>query len=79
MRAILGRKIRNEVASTTVPATRIDHVLFTMSGNAAPQALADNLHVAGADRTHTVIHLRIDDHQDFIKTTYEGALAVGDA
>jgi Cap4 SAVED domain len=77
--AILGRTIRNEVASRTVLASRIDHALFTMSGNAAPQALADNLQAASADRTHTVIHLRIDDHQDFIRSSYEGALALGDA
>lgn len=78
-RAVLGRTIRNEVATKTVPATRIDHVLFTMSRNAAPGALATNLHTASADRTHTVIHLRVEDHQDFIRLTYEGALAVGDA
>jgi hypothetical protein len=45
----------------------------------APQALADNLQAASADRTHTVIHLRIEDHQEFIKLSYEGALALGDA
>lgn len=77
--AILGRTIRNEVASKTVPAARIDHTLFTMSGNAAPQALAVDLQAASADRTHTVIHLRIEDHQDFIKSSYEGALALGNA
>lgn len=78
-KAVLGRTIRNEVASKTIPATRIDHALFTVSGNAAPQALADDLEAASADRTHTVIHLRIEDHQDFIRTSYEGALALGDA
>jgi Cap4 SAVED domain len=78
-KAILGRTIRNEVANKTVPAARIDHVLFTMSGNGAPQALVDDLQAASADRTQTVIHLRIEDHQDFIRTSYEGALALGDA
>lgn len=75
--AQLGRTIRNEVANKSVPATRIDHTLFTMSGNAAPQALADDLQTAGADRTQTVIHFRIEDHQEFIRVTYEGALALG--
>ncbi len=78
-KANLGRTIRNEVASRTVPAARIDHALFTMSGNAAPQALSDNLQAASADRTHTVIHLRIEDHQDFIRLSHEGALNLGDA
>ncbi|NEJ83496.1 DUF1837 domain-containing protein, partial [Rhizobium leguminosarum] len=40
--ATVGRAIRNEVANRAVPATRIDHALFTMSGNAAPQALIDD-------------------------------------
>lgn len=75
--AALGRTIRSEVALRTVPANRIDHVLFTMSGNAAPQALADDLAAAPAGRTQTVAHLRIHDHQDFIRVSYEGALALG--
>ena len=60
------------------PPPKIDHVLFTLSGNAAPQALAADLQAADASRTHTVIHLRIEDHQDFIRVSYEGALALGD-
>jgi Cap4 SAVED domain len=75
--AALGRTIRNEVATRTVPATRIDHVMFTMSGNAAPQALVEDLQSASTDRTHTVMHLRIEDHQDFIRVSYEGALNLG--
>ena len=76
--AALGRIIRNEVASRAVPSDRIDHALFTMSGNATPRALFDDLRGAGVDRSHTVIHLRIDDHQEFIRLSYEGALALGD-
>lgn len=76
--AQLGRRIRNEVALRAVPAIRIQHSLFTMSGNAAPQALANDLQAAGLNRNHSVIHLRIEDHQEFIRLTYEGALALGD-
>ena len=68
--AALGRTIRNEVANRTLPAARIDHALFTMSGNAPPQALTDDLHSVGAERTHTVVHLRIADHQDFIRVDH---------
>lgn len=73
----LGRSIRNEVANHAVPATRIEHVLFTVSGNAPPQALDDDLAAASADRPHTVIHLHLNDHQDFIATSYEEALKIG--
>jgi hypothetical protein len=64
--ATLGRMIRNQVGSRTIPASRIEHAMFTMSGNDTAQALIDDLNAASADRTHTVIHLRIEDHQDFI-------------
>ena len=77
--AALGRAIRNEVATRTIPPDRIEHALFTMSENATPNALAVDLEAASVDRTHTVIHLQIDGHQEFIKATYEGALALGDA
>lgn len=76
-RADIGRHIRNEVAIRSMPAERIDHVLFTVSGNTAPAALAADLARADNVRTHTVIHLRIDDHQEFIRSTYQGALALG--
>jgi hypothetical protein len=50
-----GRLIRNEVATRTIPADRIDHVFFSFSGNATPDALAEDLDNAGNDRTHTVM------------------------
>ncbi|MWA29848.1 Hachiman antiphage defense system protein HamA [Burkholderia pseudomallei] len=74
----LGRKIRNEVALRSVPAARIDHALFTMSGNPPPRALVMDLAGASLDRNHIVAHLHIADHQEFIRTAYEGALALGD-
>jgi hypothetical protein len=75
--AALGRKIRNEVVNKSVPATRIDHAFFAMSGNAPLRALTDDLGALSAERTHTVVHLRITDHQEFIRAAYEGALALG--
>jgi hypothetical protein len=78
-KAALGRKIRNEVVLKAVPAARIDHMLFTMSGNATPEALVEDLAAASDDRRQTVVHLRIEDHQHFIRISYEGALALGDS
>jgi Cap4 SAVED domain len=76
-RRTLGRRIRNEVAARAAPPSRIGHVLFTVSGNAAPQALHDDLQAADAVRPHAVVHLRIEDHQTFIQASYERALALG--
>lgn len=76
--AALGRVIRNEVALKTLPANQIEHALFTFSANAPPQGLIDDLEAAGAERNHTVLHFRVEDHQDFIKTTFEGAIDLGD-
>ena len=76
-RRALGRKIRNEVATRAVPPGRIGHVLFAVSGNAAPLALLEDLQVADTVRPQIAIHLRIEDHQAFIRTSYERALALG--
>jgi hypothetical protein len=73
----LGRAIRNEVANRAVPPERIAHVMFTISENATPQALADDLTAATNDRPHIVIHVQVTDHQNFIKTSYEEALKIG--
>ena len=73
----VGRKIRNEVASRAAPPARTSHMLFTMSGNATPQAQLDDLAAAGGNRPHLSIHLRIEDHQAFIQACYERALALG--
>lgn len=74
----MGRAIRNEVGLKTLRPSRIDHVLFTVSGNAPPKALEDDLASTDEGRTHTVINLRIEDHQDFIADIYKGALDLGD-
>jgi hypothetical protein len=73
----LGQALREEVGTKSLPATRIDHVLFTMSGNVPPEALEDDLKAASSGRNHTVINIRIEDHQQFIAETYEGAEKVG--
>lgn len=76
-RRALGRKIRNEVVTRAAPPGRIGHVLFTVSGNATPQALRDDLQAADTIRPQVAVHLRIEDHQEFIRTSYERALALG--
>lgn len=76
-RRTLGRKIRNEVATRAAPPGRIGHVLFAVSGNAMPQALLEDLRAAEAVRPQIAIHLRIEDHQVFIRTSYERALELG--
>jgi hypothetical protein len=76
--AELGRTIRKEVGTKTLRPNRIDHVLFTLSGNAPPPALKNDLEDADARRTQTVINLRIEDHQKFIAEIYKGAAKLGD-
>lgn len=77
--AELGRAIRKEVGLKALRKARIDHVLFTLSGNAPPAALADDLLAADAGRRHTAVSLRIEDHQDFIASIYKGALDLGNS
>ena len=74
----LGKKLRTEVAARVVPPERIGHVLFTLSGNGAPQALLDDFAAAEVDRSQAVANLHIVDHQAFIAASYEKALELGD-
>ncbi|MGK0129809.1 Hachiman antiphage defense system protein HamA [Pseudomonas aeruginosa] len=76
-RRALGRKIRNEVASRAASPARISHMLFTLSGNAIPQAQRDDLAAADGNHPHYSVHFRIADHQAFIRACYERALALG--
>ena len=74
----LGRTIRDAIGDKTIRTSRVDHMLFTMSGNAPPPALKTDLEEAGADRTHYVVNLRVEDHQEFIAEMYEEAQKLGD-
>lgn len=75
----LGRTIRDGIGNKTIRASRVDHMLFTMSGNAPPPALKADLDDASTDRTHYVVNLRVEDHQEFIAEMYEEAQKLGDA
>lgn len=74
----LGRAIRDEIGLKVPRAGRIDHMLFTMSGNAPPAALKEDLDAASTNRDQFVVNLRIEDHQEFIKEMYEEAENLGD-
>ncbi len=74
----LGRTIRTKVAAKALPASRIDHALFTVSGNAPPTALTEDFNALGQGRKQTVINFRIEDHQAFIADIYEQAGSLGD-
>lgn len=74
----LGRTIRDEVGLNSLRPGRIDHMLFTMSGNLPPAALKEDLQAASANRDHYVVNLRIEDHQDFIAEMYEKVADLGD-
>jgi hypothetical protein len=74
----LGRAIRDEVGLKALRPGRIDHMLFTMSGNAPPAALQEDLAAASVNRDQFVVNLHIGDHQDFIREMYEEAENLGD-
>ncbi|WP_309646188.1 Hachiman antiphage defense system protein HamA [Phenylobacterium sp.] len=74
----LGRTLRDEVGVKALPAQRIDHMLFALSGNDAGDKLESDLENAGDERNQHVASLRIEDHQDFIAAVYEEAMNLGD-
>jgi hypothetical protein len=73
----LGRAIRDEVGCGSLRPDRIDHVLFTLSGNAPPAALKADLEAAGAERDQYVVNLHVEDHEKFVAQMYEEALNLG--
>jgi Cap4 SAVED domain len=75
--AELGRTIRKEVGTKTLPSNRTDHVIFTLSGNNAIATLEEDLEAATTDRNQTSINIRIEDHQAFIASVYEKAGDLG--
>lgn len=75
---VLGRLIRDEVGLKALPSRRIDHMLFTMSGNVPLAKLEADLEAAGDDRNQHVVSLQIEDHQEFIAKVYEEAMNLGD-
>jgi Cap4 SAVED domain len=74
----LGRTIRDEVGLKALRPDRIDHMLFTMSGNGPHTSLKEDLEAAGTNRDHYVVNLHIEDHQDFILEMYKEAENLGD-
>jgi hypothetical protein len=74
----LGRNIRDEVGLKVVPADRINHMLFTISGNGPHASLKEDFSAAGTNRDHYVVNLHVEDHQDFIKEMFEKAEDLGD-
>lgn len=74
----LGRSLRNEVGLKALRADRIDHMLFTVSGNGPHASLKEDLEAAGTNRDHYVVNIHVEDHQDFIAAMYQEAEDLGD-
>ena len=75
---VLGRRLRDEVGQKSLRADRIDHMLFTVSGNGPHASLKADLDATGANRDQYVVNVHIEDHQDFIATMYREAEDLGD-
>ncbi len=75
----LGQALRDEIGQKSLPPGRIDHMLFTLSGNAPPPSLKADLDGAGADRNQYSVNLRIPDHGEFIGSVFVEAATLGNA
>lgn len=74
----LGRSLRDEVGLKLLRADRIDHMLFTVSGNGPHASLKEDLDATGTNRDHYVVNIHVEDHQDFIAAMYLEAEDLGD-
>lgn len=73
----LGRALRDEIGTKSLPPGRIAHMLFTFSGNAPPPSLQADLDAASTNRDHYSVNLRIEDHAEFIKKAFLEAMKLG--
>jgi hypothetical protein len=73
----LGRAIRDGIGDKTIHSRRVDHMLFTFSGNAPPPSLRADLDAAEDARNQYVVNLRVADHQEFIEAMYEETQNLG--
>jgi hypothetical protein len=76
---MLGQALRDEIGQKSLPPGRIDHMLFTLSGNAPPPSLKADLAGAGGERNQYSINLRIPDHGEFIGSVFVEAATLGNA
>jgi hypothetical protein len=76
--AALGRLIRNEVGRKTLAKDRIDHALFTLSGNGPIPALQADFEATDNGRHHSVINLHIEDYSEFLDLVFDKAADLGD-
>ena len=74
----LGMDLQKEIVQNTLPKNRIEHLLFTMTGNPAANALQADFDNSDAGHPQYLINLRIKDHQAFIGAVFKGAGALGD-
>ena len=73
----LGRSLRDEVGVKSLQNDRIDHMLFTISGNGPHSSLKEDLDAAGTNRDQYVVNIYVEDHQDFIAAMYQEAEDLG--
>ncbi|MCA1790150.1 MAG: DUF1837 domain-containing protein, partial [Thioalkalivibrio sp.] len=66
----LGRTLRDEVGVKFLRADRIDHMLFTVSGNGPHSSLKEDLDATASNRNQYSVNLHIKDHQHFIAAMY---------
>ncbi|MCW0366554.1 hypothetical protein NB699_001537 [Xanthomonas sacchari] len=74
---MLGRDLRDEVGLKALRADRIDHMLFTVSGNGPHSSLKADFDNAETNRDQYVVNIHIEDHQDFIAAMYQEAKDLG--
>jgi hypothetical protein len=73
----LGRSLRDEVGLKSLRADRIDHMLFTVSGNGPHASLKQDLEAEDSNRDQYVVNIHVEDHQEFIAAMYEDAQDLG--
>lgn len=73
----LGEDILKEAADSTVPKSRIAHLVFTLCGNRARNIVRDDWGAADAGRAQHSVNVQIENHREFVNIVYEEASSIG--
>lgn len=73
----LGQLLRDEIGQKSLPPGQIDHMMFTLSGNAPPPSLKEDWEATAGNRNQHSINLRIADHGAFVGSVFAEAVTLG--
>ena len=74
----LGRELLQTAIEDETPKSKVAHLLFALTGNAALDMIDTDFDNADGERNQYIAHFRIRDHGEFVGAAYNAAVADAD-